>query len=165
MMHEFSEDEWNDFLDGRADAVTGARFESHLGGCDECADLRRRLRLAEGQLRLQGGALQRAPFVPDEQVEAAWQRVVTQLRAKEITPQRVFSIPERLRFLEDLLMLLCGARTASNALRVAAEGLPAETPEQLSFDQWPQFLNKLTAIATVMCGKTGARLVQESGRI
>jgi anti-sigma factor RsiW len=165
MMHEFSEDEWNDYLDGRADPVTGARFEAHLSGCDECADLRRRLRLAEGQLRLQSGILQHAPLMSEAQVDAAWQRVVTQLRAKEITPQRVFSIPERLRFLEDLLMLLCGARTASNALRVAAEGLSAETPEQLSFDHWPQFLDKLTAITTVMCGKTGARLVWESGRM
>src|SRR5215218_3070177 len=98
MMHEFSEDEWNDYLDGRAGAVTGARFETHLSGCDECSDLRRRLRLAEGQLRLQSGALLQSPLLPETQVEAAWQRVVTKLRAKEITPPRTFSIPERLRF-------------------------------------------------------------------
>ncbi len=165
MTGEFSESEWNDYLDGRADAATSARFEKHLSGCGECADLRRRLRLAEGQLRLQSGGFLQSPFMPEEQIEAAWQRVVTRLRVNEIAPQRVFSIPERLRFLEDLLVLLCGARTASNALRVAAQGLSAGTPEQLSSDHWPQFLNNLAAIATVMCGKTGARLVQESGRM
>lgn len=165
MTHEFTEKDWNDYLDGRAEAGTEARFERHLSACGECADLRRRLRLAEGQLRLQSGYWQHTPVLADAQIEAAWQRVVTRLRADELAPERSASIPERLRFLEDLLMLLCGTRTATNALRAAAKGLSTDAPEQLSRDHWPQFLTNLAAITTIMCGKTGAQLVWESGKL
>jgi hypothetical protein len=74
-------------------------------------------------------------------------------------------VQQRLDELEAAMAALCGAHTAVRALQAAAAESPARSLAELTRENWEPFLHSLLAIARALCGRTGARLILESGQL
>src|SRR5215470_7310652 len=151
MTHLFSEEEWNDYIDGRIDDEARDRIEAHIIGCLSCWEFYERMATATRALTACGAGL-RAAFAKINEAEAA----------KRERPLR--AIQQRLDALAEVMAPMCGSQTAIKALRAAAQVSPARSLESVTEDNWTSFLSSLKTIAAVMCGETGARLVWESGQ-
>ena len=166
MTHLFSEEEWNDYIEGEVDDETRDRFEAHLIGCLSCWNFYERMANATEALRT-GGAGMRAIFaLQDRQLSAGLRGVFAKIdeaeAAERDAPRRL--IQQRLDALAEVMAPMCGSQTATRALSAAARVSRARSLESVTEDNWTSFLTSLKPIASVMCGETGARLVWESGQ-
>ncbi len=75
------------------------------------------------------------------------------------------SLQQRLDELEAVMTVFCGEQTAVNAMQIAAARSPAKSLAQVTRENWEPFLQRLIAIAQVLCGRTGAHWLLESGRL
>lgn len=165
--HGISEQEWEEYSEGRLTGEACDRIESHLIGCLACWEFYDRFCAAGKRLREAGAEVRRAAPLSDGQMQAALNRVFARLGRDEAKRSALSTggpIRERLTQLETVMAAMCGPRTATNALHAAARKSPARAIEQITADNWDSFLTNLTSIATVMCGETGAHLVWESGQ-
>lgn len=160
MIHGFTEQEWEAYVEGRLPAAEQDRFEAHMLGCWSCWDRYDQMKLATDQLREAGAAVRRSLQPPHTQMQTAFRQVL-QRWGTPITPEQ---IQVRLERLEAVLAGMCGTRTATHALRHAAKQSPAQTLEHVTSDNWEPFLENLTSLAIVMCGETGAHLVRRKGQ-
>jgi hypothetical protein len=168
MKHGISEQEWEEYSEGRLTGEARDRIESHLIGCLACWEFYDRFCAAGERLREAGAEVRRAAPLSDRQMHTALGRVFARLGRDEAKPSAAWPangpIRERLTQLEAVMAAMCGPRTATSALRAAARKSPARAIEQITADNWDSFLTNLASIATVMCGETGAHLVWESGQ-
>lgn len=166
-MHGISEQQWVDYLDRNLDGAETARIKAHLGACAECR------KQHEGMLRtvrsLETAAARVRDFFPVEQerTHVALAHVLARVLDAEAKEQKLTGdeIRVRLEQLEEILTDLCGSWTAANALRVAARTTIDDSLGKLNRANWLSFLKRLTSIASVFCGDTGARLVWECGQL
>jgi anti-sigma factor RsiW len=166
MTHLFSEEEWNDYIEGEVDDETRDRFEAHLIGCLSCWKFNQRMANATQALRVSGAGMRAVFALQDRQLSAGMRAVFAKIEeaesAKRDRPRRL--IQQRLDALAAVMAPMCGSQTANKALRAAAQVSPARSLERVTEDNWTSFLASLKPIANVMCGETGARLVWESGQ-
>jgi Putative zinc-finger len=166
MTHLFSEEEWNDYIEGEVDDETRDRFEAHLIGCLSCWKFYQRMANATQALRVNGAGMRAVFALQDRQLSSGLRGVFAKLdeaeAAKRDQPRR--QIQQRLDTLAAVMAPMCGSQTATKALRAAAKVSPARSLERVTEDNWTSFLTSLKPIADVMCGETGARLVWESGQ-
>jgi hypothetical protein len=166
MVHLFSEEEWNDYIEGQVDDETRDRFEAHLIGCLSCWKFYERMANATQALRVSGAGMRAVFALQDRQLSAGLRSVFARIdeaeAAKRDHPRRL--IQQRLDALAAVMAPMCGSQTANNALRAAAQVSHARSLESVTEDNWTSFLTSLKPIADVMCGETGARLVWESGQ-
>lgn len=162
--HGITGAEWEAYVEGGLNAAECDRLEAHLTGCLICWEQVEELQLATAQLRAAGAAAQRSLPLRDAQLHAGLQRACAKLRAAENASDAAV-VQARLAALTNVLAVMCGTTTATHALQIAAQRSAARTLDGVSADNWDSFLTRLTSIATVLCGETGAHLVHESGRL
>jgi hypothetical protein len=166
MTHLFSEEEWNDYIEGEIDDETRDRFEAHLIGCLSCWRFYQRMANATQALRVSGAGMRAVFALQDRQLSSALRGVFAKIdeaeAAKRDQPHRL--IQQRLDALAAVMAPMCGSQTATKALRAAAQVSHARSLDRVTEDNWTSFLTSLKPIADVMCGETGARLVWESGQ-
>ena|SRR5437899_1986630 len=166
MTHLFSEEEWNDYIEGDVDDETRDRFEAHLIGCLSCWKFYERMANATEALRTSGAGMRAIFALQDRQLSAGLRGVFAKIdeaeSAEREEPRRL--IQQRLDTLAAVMAPMCGSQTATRALRAAARVSRARSLESVTEDNWTSFLTSLKPIAAVMCGETGARLVWESGQ-
>jgi len=169
MIHGFSEQDWNDYIEGLADEPLRDRIEAHLIGCWDCWDFHVQMAHATEALRSTGENIRTSFALPDQALHAGLRGVFEKLNGVEPAMARsvaspAYAIEQKLDALAAVMTPMCGSQTAINALRAAAVNSPAQSLERVTADNWPSFLNRLKSIATVMCGETGAHLVWERGQ-
>ncbi len=168
MTHAFSEETWNDYIEGQIDDETRDRIEAHLIGCLTCWEFYERMANTNQALRVNGAGMRAIFALQDQQLSAGLRGVFAKINAAEtgshagLQPRR--AIQQRLEALAAVMTPMCGSQTAIKALRAAAQVSPACSLESVTEDNWTSFLASLKSIAAVMCGETGARLVWESGQ-
>ncbi len=167
-MHGISEQQWIDYLDQRLlGGDEHACIDAHLADCHECRELHRRMSRTVKSLQEMGFEVGRRFPVDEDQLHVSLAKVLARILDTEARQQRLThtGIQERLDQLEEMLALMCGSWTAVNALRVAAKNTLVNSLDELTTDNWTSFLKRLTAIAEVFCGDTGAKLVWEYGKL
>ncbi|MGH9766162.1 MAG: zf-HC2 domain-containing protein [Blastocatellia bacterium] len=169
MIHGFSEEEWNDYIEGPIDDETRDRIEAHLIGCLSCWEFYERMANATRALRVNSAGTRAIFALQDQQLHAGLRGVFAKINAAEVWKSKAgalshHTIQEKLEALAAVMAPMCGSQTAIKALRAAARISPARSLELVTKDNWAPFLASLKSIAAVMCGETGARLVWESGQ-
>src|SRR5262245_33749822 len=166
MTHLFSEEEWNDYIEGRTDNEARDRMEAHLIGCLSCWEFHERMATATRALVASGAGMRAVFALQDRRLNAGLRAVFAKINgaeaAKRDRPLR--AIQQRLDALAAVMAPMCGAKSAAKALRAAAQVSHARSLECVTEDNWTSFLTSLKTIAAVMCGETGARLVWERGQ-
>lgn len=162
-MHGISPEQWEMYAEGLAEPAERERIEAHLTGCLVCWEQYETLQLATLELRQVGAAVRCQLPLRDAQLHTGLQRAFAKLRQAESTAD-TSAIEQRLTALTHTLATMCGTATAAKALQVAAQKSAAQSLDSISPANWDSFLTRLTSIATVMCGETGAHLVRESGQ-
>ena len=166
MTHQFSEEEWNDYIEGELDDERRDRFEAHLIGCLGCWKFYERMANATEALRTNGAGMRAIFALQDSRLSAGLRAVFAKIDeaewAEREEPRRL--IQQRLEALAAVMAPMCGSHTARKALNAAARVSRARSLESVTEDNWTSFLVSLKPIAAVMCGETGARLVWESGQ-
>jgi hypothetical protein len=165
MEHGITEQEWNDYLDGSAEAELRDRIEAHLIGCMSCWEFYEQLAGASQRLHDAAREARLHLTLDDRRLHAMLRNVFTSLKTGEAEAPTQKQIRLWLNGLESVLTAICGAQAAARALHVAARRSPAKSLEHVRPDNWEPFLDRLTAIAAAMCGDTFANLVQERGRL
>ena len=163
-MHGINEENWEAYVEGGLAEVERDRIEAHLTGCLVCWERYEQLQFVTEQLRAAGAAARCSWPLRDEQLHAGLQRAVAKLRADECEANTAV-IRQRLNALTGIMATMCGTVTTAKALRMAAKRSAAQTLEGVALHNWDSFMTRLTSIATVMCGETGAHLIRESGRL
>ncbi len=158
MMHGFTDQEWESYLEGQLTTEEQDRIEAHMLGCWSCWDRYDQMNLTTDQLHEAGAAVRHSLQPSERQLQFAFRHVMQQLRAP------AEQIQQRLDRLETVMAKMCGTRTAAQALQHAAKGSPAQSLELVTSDNWEPFLANLTSLAIVMCGETGAHLVRRNGQ-
>lgn len=160
MNHGISQEQWEEYLAGALPPEAHDRIEAHCIGCVPCWELRERLVRCDARLREAGAALTRTHVLSDEQLRAGLRGVYTLIAAgRQAEP-----VQQRLDELAAVMTVFCGDTAASQALQTAAQRSPAHSLKQVTRENWEPFLQRLSAIAQVVCGRTGAHLVLECGR-
>jgi hypothetical protein len=163
-MHGISEEDWEAYVEGDLVESERDRIEAHLTGCLVCWERYEQLQFVTAQLRAAGATARCGWPLRDEQLHAGLQRAVAKLRAQECEANTAV-IRQRLNTLTGTMAEMCGTAATAKALRVAAKRSAAQTLEGVSTANWDSFLARLTSIATVICGETGAHLIRESGQL
>lgn len=164
MTHGITPNEWERHLDGSLPVQDQDRIEAHLIGCLPCWEFHQRMTLLHKQLQTAGEAKRDQFALSDEKLRNGLRNVYARIHAHHINTH-LNPVRQRLDELEAIMTVFCGTQTALQALQAAAQQSPAQDLPQVSRDNWEAFLKRLTTIAHVLCGKTGARLVFESGRL
>lgn len=165
MTHGISEQDWEAYLEQKLTAEEHDRVEAHLLGCLACWEHYEELKQTTERLHAAGAEARGSLTLSDAQLHVGLRGVFARLRAEKKPDSAIRSpLQARLDHLESVMAVMCGAHTAVNALRAAARISPATSLEQITAENWGPFLDRLTSIATVMCGETGAHLVRQSGK-
>src|SRR5262249_20270397 len=166
MTHLFSEEEWNDYIEGRTDNEARDRIQAHLTGCLSCWEFHERMATATRALVASGAGMRAVFALQDRRLNAGLRAVFAKINEAEAAERDrpLRAIQQRLDALAAVMAPMCGSQTATKALRAAAQVSPACSLESVTEDNWTSFLSSLKTIAAVMCGETGARLVWESGQ-
>lgn len=165
MNHGITPEHWEAYVAGTLAADERDRIEAHLIGCLSCWEFHERLARLTAQLEADGMLLRHRYPLSNESLQVGLRATYARLCASQETPAAPHSIQQRLQELEAVMTVFCGAQTAVNALQTAAERSPAHSLKQITRENWEPFLQRLSALAHVLCGRTGARLVFESGRL
>ena len=169
MIHGFTEEQWDGYIEGHLDGETRDCIEAHLIGCLSCWEFHERMATATRALRGSAAGVRAIFALQDQQLHAGLRGVFEKISAAEANENKLavqphLAIQQKLDALAAVMTPMCGSNTAINALLVAAQGSPARSLEQVTHDNWTPFLSRLKSIAAVMCGETGACLVWESGQ-
>ena len=164
MNHGITPNEWERHLDGALTAAEHERIEAHLIGCVTCWEFYQRMAALNTQLHEVGEAERDGFALSDEKLRAGLRDVYARIYANHAEGNRT-PLQQRLDELEAVMTVFCGEQTAVNAMQAAAAHSPAKSLKQVTRENWEPFLQRLTAIAQVLCGRTGARWLLESGRL
>ncbi len=165
MQHGITEPEWNDYLDGSAEAALRDRIEAHLIGCMSCWEFYEQLAGASQQLNDAGREARDHLTLDDRRLHAMLRGVFASLRAGGAGATTPEQVRVWLDSLETVLAPICGTQAAARVLQTAAQRSPARSLERVRPENWEPFLERLTAIAAAMCGDTFASLVRERGQL
>lgn len=163
--HKYSWHHWVDYLEGALAEEQRAEMEKHLQVCEECSRLRRNVITMENRLQLAGKRL-RGSFAVDQNrarqaVDTCWESI----RKADAAAQNSASVLDRLTTLRAFMTPMCGSETVTRALHAAAQRIAVQSPEALTEVLWPDFLENLSSITSVLCGDPAAILVAELGRL
>lgn len=159
MRHEITPELWEDYLEGALTAAERSRIEAHLRDCLACRTLAAQLTHCAASLREIAGRFDATPIASPEKLDSAWQSMLVRISTDDPPVQ------QRLDELEAAMAVLCGSHTAARALHAAAAESPARSLTRLTRENWEPFLQSLLAIVRALCGRTGARLIMESGQL
>lgn len=164
MKHGISDEEWQDYLDGRGTAEARDRIEAHLTECLSCWEFYEQMLSATQALSEASKEARRHLTLTESSVHRMWQGALAQLQIEQAQAAQS-QVRGRLETLVKVLAPFCGTQAATRALQAAAKHSTARSLEQVTHDNWEPFLERLTAIAAAMCGDTFAVLVRERGQL
>ncbi|HMV47551.1 MAG TPA: zf-HC2 domain-containing protein [Blastocatellia bacterium] len=164
MRHGINEENWENYLDGKLPPEERDRIEAHIIGCVACWEFQQRMLALNARLREVGAAMDRSHVLSDEQLSAGLRGVYAMICAGRDAAAPPTPVQQRLDELAAVMTVFCGTQAAASALQTAAQRSPARSLKQVTRENWEPFLQRLSAIAHVLCGRTGAHLVWESGR-
>ncbi len=164
MNHGITPNEWERHLDGALTAAEHERIEAHLLGCVSCWEFYQRMAALNAQLHEVGEARRDSFALSDEKLRTGLRNVYARIHATHAEGVRP-TLQQRLDELEAVMTVFCGEQTAVKAMQVAAARSPAKSLAQVTRETWEPFLQRLIAIAQVLCGRTGAHWLLESGRL
>lgn len=165
MKHGITPEHWEAYVADDLAPEERDRIEAHMIGCVSCWEFHERLACLTDQLQTDGTRLGHRYPLSNELLQAGLRATFARICASQEGSVAPNSIQQRLQELEAVITVFCGSQTAVNALQTAAERSPAHSLKQVTRENWEPFLQRLSAIAHVLCGRTGARLVFESGRL
>jgi anti-sigma factor RsiW len=163
--HRYSWHHWVDYLEGALPEQQRTEMEDHLRTCDECSHLRRSIMAMENQLQLAGKHLRDSFPVNRDRARQAAELCLQRIGGSTSAPDSCASVLERLTVLRDFMTPLCGSETVNRALGAAAQRMAVQSPEVLTEVLWPDFLENLSSITSMLCGDPTAMLVSEVGRL
>ncbi len=163
MNHGISEHEWEGYLNGTLAVAQRDRVDAHLIGCVPCWEFHQRVAALDAQLREAGEAKRDSFPLSDQKLQAAMRNVFARIHAGHAR-ESASPVQQKLYEVEAVITVFCGEQAATKALEAAAAHSPAKSLKQVTLENWEPFLQRLTAIAQVLCGRTGARWLLESGR-
>ena len=165
MKHGITVEYWEDYVAGTLAPDERDKIEAHLIGCLSCWEFHERLAHITAHLQADGMLLSHRYPLGNEALQVGLRATYARICASQEGGGAPNSIQQRLQELEAVMTVFCGSQTAANALQSAAAHSPAHSLKQMTHENWGPFLQRLSAIAHVLCGRTGARLVFESGRL
>lgn len=164
-MHGIADEAWEDYLCGQAVGQARELIDAHLTICSECRELAQRLKLTARLLREAGTEARRRLAPSEDHLYHGLHDLFARVLAEKEAQSGQHNIRQRLSELEVVIAEMCGTQTAARALRSAARRSPARSLEQLTIETWQPFLERLTAITSVVCGKFGGQVVWEAGQL
>lgn len=165
MKHGITAEQWEDYVDGTLAPDEHDRIEAHLIGCLSCWEFHDRLAGLTARLQTDGVLMNHRYPLSNEALQTGLRITYARICASQNGHAKPSAMQQRLQELEAVMTVFCGTQTAVNALQTAAEHSPARSLKQMTRENWEPFLQRLSALAHVLCGRTGARLVVESGRL
>ena len=169
MNHGFSDEEWDDFLTGRNAPVIRARIDAHLVGCTECWQLYQEQALTINCLAEAAAEAREQLAMSDEELQTRVSRLMASFPVLEPGLEDDLAEPAQIRsgleFLNSLLNPVFGPKAAQRALGLAASGSAVGSLDRMTRETWAPFLERLAAIASVICGDVFAGLIREHGRL
>ena len=164
MKHGITPENWENYLEGTLAPGERDRLESHLIGCLSCWEFHERMAKLTERLQADSTMLSHRYPLSNDALQAGLRATYARICASNGSNAEPTSVQQRLNELEAVMTVFCGTQTAVNALQSAAQRSPARSLKQVTRENWEPFLQRLTGIAHVLCGRTGAHLVFESGR-
>lgn len=165
MKHGISDESWENYLGGSLPPEERDQIEAHLIGCLACWEFHERMVKLNGRMRAAGAAMERSCVLGDDQLSAGLRGVFALICAQREVGETITQMQQRLGELEAVMAVFCGSQAAASAIKAAAENSPAKSLRDVTRENWEPFLQRLIAIAQVLCGRTGARWLLESGRL
>ncbi|HQR34378.1 MAG TPA: hypothetical protein PLK30_16685 [Blastocatellia bacterium] len=164
MKHGITELEWNEYLDGNANASLRDRIEAHLIGCWSCWEFYEGLASASQTLDEASAEARAQLTLDDRRLHLMVHNIFARVHSEPAPIPNQTQIQTWLEALKTVLTPICGKQMASRVLQAAAKLSPAQSLERVRPENWEPFLDRLTSIAEAMCGDTFATLVQEKGQ-
>jgi hypothetical protein len=161
--HGISNEEWEDYLVGKSPPETRARIDAHLVYCTECWQLYEQECPAMSAL---GNAVEEAReylIMRDERLRPMFARVMANVRADDLAV--IEQIHSNLNFLQAVLEPVFGPKAAQRAMQLAASLSSARALNRITRENWNGFLERLAAIASIICGDVFAGLIREYGQL
>jgi anti-sigma factor RsiW len=155
MRHGITEQDWLEYLDGRAAPEERLRLEGHLRACLDCQNFVERLEAVDATMRSAALELQSRLTVTPDEITAARERTVA------IASDRCVSV--RIGILYLLLVPLCGEEMSGRAIRRAARCAVAASAHSTNGQLWNRFLDHLHEIIAPLCGEPVAGLIRTRG--
>lgn len=165
MQHGITPENWENYLEGTLVPDERDHIEAHLIGCVSCWEFHERLANLTERLQSDGRMMSHRYPLSNEALQAGLRATYARICERNSSAAVPTSVQQRLHELEAVMTVFCGEQTAVNALQAAAKNSPAKRLLHVSPENWESFLNRLTALAHVLCGNTGAQLVFECGRL
>lgn len=163
MNHGISSNDWEGYLASRLPDVERDQIDAHLIGCVPCWQLHQRMAALNAQLHEAGVTARDGFALSDEKLQAGLRNVFARIHEYHVAASPN-AVQERLDELEAVMTVICGTEVAAQALQTAAQRSAAHSLKAVTRENWESFLQRLSAIAHVLFGRTGAHLVLESGR-
>ncbi|HKX29784.1 MAG TPA: zf-HC2 domain-containing protein [Blastocatellia bacterium] len=158
MQHEFSDEEWDDYLTGRITPAARARIDAHLIACPEC------WQLYEEQVPTMRDLIEAAEeararlTLSDQRLRAMFSQVVAEIHRTESDSSA--QVRHGLDSLKSLLIPVFGPEVAHRAMHLAA----TRSLDQVTPEGWNPFLERLAGITSIICGDVFAGLIREHGQ-
>jgi hypothetical protein len=165
MKHGITPEHWENYVAGTLALDERDALEAHLIGCLSCWEFYERLAHVTARLQADGTLMSHRYPLSDGALQAGLRATYARICAGQNGQATPNSVQQRLQELEAVMTVFCGAQTAVNALQTAAAHSPAHSLKQVTRENWEPFLQRLSTIAQVLCGRTGARWLLESGRL
>jgi hypothetical protein len=159
MKHEFSDEEWDDYLTGRIASDARARIDAHLVVCSACWQLYVDQAPAIDAMVEAAAEAREHLIISDQQMLSMFSQAMATIRAAEDTTPA--QIRHGLDFLNSLLIPVFGPEATHRALRLAA----ARSLDQVTRESWNPFLERLAGITSIICGDVFAGMIREHGQM
>lgn len=163
MRHGISEEEWDDHLLGKSAPGARVRIDAHLLSCPKCWE--RYQREYSTTNTLEAGAAQARELLnmDDQRLPAMFAEIMGKIRAQGLTPGS--EISQSLDSLKAVLEPVFGPTAAQRAMHLAASDSSSVPLNRITHENWNSFLEKLSAIVSIICGDIFAGVIWEHGYI
>jgi hypothetical protein len=159
MKHEFSDEEWDDYLTGRIASDARARIDAHLVVCSACWQLYLEQAPAIDAVVEAAAEIREHLTISDRQLLSMFSQTMATIRAAEDTTPA--QIRHGMEFLKSLLIPVFGPEATERALQLAA----TRSLDQVTRESWNPFLERLAGMTSIICGDVFAGMIREHGRM
>ena len=163
MKHRISEEEWDDYLNGKSAPPARARLDAHLLGCSECWQRYQREYPVMRALQSAVGEAREDLVLDQQRLQPMFANIMAGIRADAGVPAA--EIDDGLKFLDAVLEPVFGRSSAQRAMHLAADLSPAHPLSQMTRENWNCFLERLATIASIVCGDVFAGLIRKHGQL
>ena len=165
MKHGISHEEWEDYLAGQTTPYARDRIEAHLIGCLPCWQRYQQESRAIRELQEAAAEAQERLTISDQRLSSMFAVLRENIRASEKDATIPGQIQSSLESLKSVLDPVFGSQAALRAMQLAANGSYSFSLDRITQEGWNAFLERLTAITSIICGDVFAGLIMEQGKL